>query len=106
MTVLGQSKKHVLKDFYRKTPVLESLFNKLAELKACNFIKKRLQHRCFPVKFAKFLRTPILKNICGRLLLKEMNIMNNILKALLMYLFKELVLRMPRKLETRLTSSS
>ena len=28
-----------------------------------NFIKKRLQHRCFRVKFAKFLRTLILKNI-------------------------------------------
>ena len=26
---------------------------------ACNFIKKRLQHRFFPVKFAKFLRTSI-----------------------------------------------
>ena len=26
---------------------------------ACNFIKKRLLHRCFPVKFGKFLRTPI-----------------------------------------------
>ena len=36
-------------------------------LKACNIIKKRLQHRCFPVKYAKFLRTPILKNICERL---------------------------------------
>ena len=33
-----------------------------------NFVKKRLQHRCFPVKFAKLLRTPILKNICERLL--------------------------------------
>ena len=41
-----------------KTPVLESLFNKYAGLKACNFIKKRLQHRFFPVKFAKILRTP------------------------------------------------
>ena len=39
--------------FHRKTPVLESLFNR-----ACNFIKKRLQNRCFPVKFAKFLTTP------------------------------------------------
>ena len=29
---------------------------------------KRLQHRCFPVDFAKFLRTPIVKNICERLL--------------------------------------
>ena len=33
-------------------------------LKACNFIKKRLQHRYFPVDIAKFLRKPILKNIC------------------------------------------
>ena len=32
-------------------------FNKYAGLKACNFIKKRLQHNFFPVKFAKFLRT-------------------------------------------------
>ena len=36
---------------------------------AWSSIKKRLQHRCFPVKFAKFLRTPILKRICERLLL-------------------------------------
>ena len=27
-------------------------------LQACNFIKKRLQHRCFSVKCVKFLRTP------------------------------------------------
>ena len=47
----------------------ESLFNKVAVLRTCNFIKKRLQHRCFPVKFAKFLRTTNLKNICKRLLL-------------------------------------
>ena len=40
-----------------KTPVLESLFNKVVGLKACNFIKGRLQHRCFPVNNAKFLRT-------------------------------------------------
>ena len=35
-----------------KTPVLESLFDKVAGLKACKFIKKRLQHKC-SVKFAK-----------------------------------------------------
>ena len=39
--------------------MLESLFNE-----PCNFIKKRLQYRCYPVKFAKifkntfFYRTP------------------------------------------------
>ena len=36
-----------------------------------NFTKKRLQHRCFPVNIVIFLRTPILKNICKRLLLSE-----------------------------------
>ena len=35
----------------------------------CNFIKKRLQHRCFPVNIAKFLKTPNLKNIWERLLM-------------------------------------
>ena len=49
--------------------MLEFLFIKFVGLQAYNFIKKRLQHRCFPVKFDKFLRTPILKNICGRLFL-------------------------------------
>ena len=34
--------------------MLESLFNKLAGLQAGNFIKKRLQHRRFPVNFVKF----------------------------------------------------
>ena len=53
--------------FDTKSPVLESLLKKLL---ACNFIKKRLQHTCFPVKFTKFLRTPILKNSCERLLLQ------------------------------------
>ena len=49
--------------------MVKSLFNYVADLKTCNFIKKRIQHRCFPGKFAKFLRTPILKNIGERLLL-------------------------------------
>ena len=54
--------------------VFESLFNKLAGLKGCNLIKKRLEHKCFPVKFTNFLRTPILNNICKRLLLNISNI--------------------------------
>ena len=37
------------------------------DLSACNFIKKRFQHTCFPVNIARFLRTPTLKNICERL---------------------------------------
>ena len=42
-----------------KTPVLESLFTKVAEV--FNFIKKKLQHSCFHVKLAKFLRIPFLQ---------------------------------------------
>ena len=56
-------KKGVQKNFttFTEKHVLESFFNK----KACNFIKKRLQHRCVPVKFAKFLRTSLLQNTSG-----------------------------------------
>ena len=53
--------------------MLKSLLNKGAGRKVCNFIKKRLQHRCFPVNIGKFLRTPILKNICVRVLLKRLS---------------------------------
>ena len=37
--------------------MLESRFNEVAGLKICNFIKKRLQHKCFPVKFQIFKNT-------------------------------------------------
>ena len=53
--------------------MLESPFNKIACLKAWNIIKKIVQHSGFPVNFAKFLRTPSLKNICKRLLLETVN---------------------------------
>ena len=46
-----------LGNIYSKISVLESLFNKVLELQACNFIKKLLQHSCFPVNIGKFLRT-------------------------------------------------
>ena len=63
--------KCVLKNFtnFAGKHLCWSLFFKGACLQPCNFIKKRLQHSCFPVKFAKFLRTSFLKNICERLLL-------------------------------------
>ena len=38
---------------HRKTTVLAE------GLKTCNFFKKRLQHRCFPVNIAKCLRTAL-----------------------------------------------
>ena len=39
------------------------------DLRPATLLKKRLWHRCFPVNFAKFLRTPFLQNTSGRLLL-------------------------------------
>ena len=48
-------------NFTGKKPMLESFPNRVAGLKVCNFIKKRLQHRCFPVKVHKFLITPVFK---------------------------------------------
>ena len=45
----------------------------------CNFIKKRLQHKRFNEDIAKFLRTPILKNICEWLLLSVANIYTDFL---------------------------
>ena len=38
--------------------MLGSIFNKAAGLKVYNSIKTRLQHSCFPVKLANFLKTP------------------------------------------------
>ena len=48
------------RNIHIKISVLESLFNKVAELQTCNFIKKWFQHRCFPVNIAKFLGTAFL----------------------------------------------
>ena len=48
-----------------KTAMLESYFNKVKALQACNFIRERLQHRCFPVNIAKYLRTVFLWNTSG-----------------------------------------
>ena len=49
----------VFKNFANFTGKLQSpnLFDDVAGSQSCQFIKKRLQHRGFPVKFATFLRT-------------------------------------------------
>ena len=56
-------KKGVLRNFAKFTGkyLCQSLFfNKIAGLGPATLLKKRLWHRCFPVNFAKFLRTPFL----------------------------------------------
>ena len=45
--------------------------NRLQQASGCNFIKKRLWHRCFPVDFANFLKTPFLQNTSGQMLPKR-----------------------------------
>ena len=55
--------------FTRKHPCQSLFFSKVAGLRPATLLKKRLWHRCFPVNFAKLLRTPFLQNTSGRLLL-------------------------------------
>ena len=54
-------------DFYRKHLCRGLFFNKVAGHQACNFIKKRLQHRYFLVNIGKFIRRPTWKNISKQL---------------------------------------
>ena len=65
-------KKDVLRNFAKFTGkhLRQSLsFNKAAHLMPATLLKKRLWLRCFPMNFAKFLRTPFLQNTSGRLFL-------------------------------------
>ena len=51
---------------FLKIDVLEALLKKLAGWRQATLLKKRLQQRCFLVKFPKILRTPFLQNAsCG-----------------------------------------
>ena len=50
--------------FCKKRGVLKNFIFTGKHMCWSDFIKKRLQRKCFTVKFAKFLRAPILKNDC------------------------------------------
>ena len=55
------AKKVVLRSFAKfigKQLCQSLFFNKVAGLRLATVLKKRLWHRCFPLNFAKFLRTP------------------------------------------------
>ena len=56
---------------HRRTPVFEAFEALSCRPSAYKYFKKKLQRKCFPVKFAKLLRTAIWKNICKRRLLEE-----------------------------------
>ena len=65
-------KKGVLRNFAKFTAknLSQSLFfNKVAALRPATLLKKSLWHRCFPLNFAKFLRTPFfMEHLCWLLL--------------------------------------
>ena len=68
-------KKGVLRNFTKFTGkyLCQSLFfNKVAGLRPATLLKKRLWHRCFPVHFAKFLKTNFLTEHLRWLLLHEL----------------------------------
>ena len=63
--------KGVLRNFAKFTGkhLRQSLFlKKVGGLRPGTLLKRRLLHRCFPVNFAKILRTPFIQNTSGRLL--------------------------------------
>ena len=61
-------------------------FNKVADLKSANLLKRRLWHSWFIVNFASFLRTPILQNTSGRLLVLNTHLYLNIVLKFHVYL--------------------
>ena len=79
------SRKALLKNFAiftEKHRCLGLFLTKVQAFKACKFIKKRLQRECFSANIAKFSRTPIVKNICKRLLLTYKYLHNSFLHML------------------------
>ena len=60
-------------NIYRKEPVLRSLFNKAECPSDLQLFKKETSTQVLSVDMTKFLRLPILKNICERLLLDCFN---------------------------------
>ena len=64
-------RKGVLRNFVKFTGkhLCQSLlFIIVSGLRPATSLKKKLWHMCFPINFAKFLRTPFLRNTSGRLL--------------------------------------
>ena len=48
--------------FTRKHLCQSLFFNKVAGLSPATLLKQRLRHKCFPVNFMKFLRTPFIEH--------------------------------------------
>ena len=66
-------------------------FNKVSGMRSTTLLKERLQQRCFPVNFVKFLRTPFLQNTSRQLLLFVINLTVSYSKKVL-YIYSNLLL--------------
>ena len=62
---------NVIKNFAKLTGkyMWRSLFLMKFQVKTCNFFKKKLRHRCFPVNFANFFMKASLQNTVNGCLL-------------------------------------
>ena len=72
-------KKGVLSNFAKFTGkhlCYSLFFHKVAGLRPATLLKKRLRHRCFPLNFAKLLRTPFLTEYLCWLLLYFFTLLN------------------------------
>ena len=78
-SVSGKRYSEKFRNIHRKTP-------KVAGLEACNFIKKRLQHRCFATNIVKFFRTAFfIEHLRWQLLISVL--LHDYVKAFLNYSF-------------------
>ena len=68
----------ILENSQKNTCARVSFLIKL-QAEPATLLKKRLWHRCFPVNFVKFLRTPFLQNTSRRLLV---DLLQNLVKFL------------------------
>ena len=87
-------KKVFLKNFIKfsgKHLCWSLFFNKVSGMRPATLFKKRLQQRCFPVNFVKFLRTPFLQNTSRQLLLFVINLTVSFCKKVL-YIYSNLLL--------------
>ena len=81
-------KKGVLRNFAEFTGkyLCQSLFsNNVTGLRPTTLLKKRLWHKCFPVNFAKFLRTPFFTEHFRWLLLKYIGSILDIASKMLVH---------------------
>ena len=70
LTPLALCKKFCKINSQENTSARDS-FQNVANLRPATLLKESFWHRCFPVNFAKFLRTPSFHNISGWLLLRN-----------------------------------